>query len=334
MKKFLFYGIAHFFLLLIFTYKEYLKEPKFYAVLLATTQNNGLHLLHTLFIMYLVFLASKILISLSIGPIRTVEISTVNDHCFLFLTDILLVVTIFSDDLCIQNMIVFTFLIAHKCINWIATERIKQTVNQDTYLLILTILITSSLLSLTSLFSAISKPSLYILFAFEFGIVSLASIRNLFYSFVYEHRNKTNYIFIIDISYIFLRLISVIGFFIFTSLNFRIPFNLFREALSTLKMLHKKINNFIQYKRISKELNKCSDSAGDGQCPICFCDMTLGKKISCGHVFHLDCLKTWVETSEVCPICRRQMFRNNSEIVMNTGTERITGIPIEFDDNE
>ena len=121
-----------------------------------------------------------------------------------------------------------------------------------------------------------------------------------------------------------MRLLSVTAFFVFTALNFRIPFKLFREALSTMKMLYKKINTFIAYKRISKELYKCEDVVGDLQCPICFVEMEVGKKISCGHVFHLECLKTWVETSEVCPICRREMFRSTGEVVFNTGTERIT----------
>ncbi|KAM0686856.1 E3 ubiquitin-protein ligase synoviolin [Conglomerata obtusa] len=332
MKKFLYFGVAHFILLAILTYREYLKDPKLYAIFLATTQNNGLHLLHTLFIMYVILILSKLILSVTLGQIRSIEVTAVNDNCFLFLTDILLVITIFNDDLCIQNLIIFTLLMALKCINWITTERIKQFISHKTYVLITITLFVSLLLSITSLSSALYRPSLCILFAFEFGVVFLSCIRNICISLSNENPNRTIYNFIIDITYIFLRLVAVTSFFLFTAMNFRIPFNLFREALSTLKMLYKKINSLVQYNRLSKELHRCEDVRSEQTCPICFVDMEVGKKISCGHIFHLDCLKTWVEGSDVCPICRREMFKNIGHVTYNTENERITGIPIMFDD--
>jgi E3 ubiquitin-protein ligase synoviolin len=31
------------------------------------------------------------------------------------------------------------------------------------------------------------------------------------------------------------------------------------------------------------------------------------KKLGCGHVFHLHCLRSWLERQQNCPICRRSV---------------------------
>ena len=45
------------------------------------------------------------------------------------------------------------------------------------------------------------------------------------------------------------------------------------------------------------------------ECPICLEDMNhknMKVLISCGHRFHLKCIKIWYETSEKCPCCRKK----------------------------
>ncbi|SCV15967.1 related to ERAD-associated E3 ubiquitin-protein ligase HRD1 [Nakaseomyces glabratus] len=39
------------------------------------------------------------------------------------------------------------------------------------------------------------------------------------------------------------------------------------------------------------------------------------KKLPCGHVLHLSCLKNWMERSQTCPICRLPVFDENGEIL-------------------
>ena len=39
-------------------------------------------------------------------------------------------------------------------------------------------------------------------------------------------------------------------------------------------------------------------------CIICLEEMTVAKKLSCGHVFHLACLRRWIEQNLKCPTCR------------------------------
>jgi len=137
-------------------------------------------------------------------------------------------------------------------------------------------------------------------------------------------------VFMIDIVFLVCRLIAVILFFMYTTINFRLPFNLFREGLSTIRMLYKKVTQYMAYLRITRELEKLPDTQSDSSgCPICFGEMDVGKRIPCGHVFHGECLRQWVEGSEYCPICRRGMFR---DVVFESGDERVTGVEIEYDE--
>lgn len=39
------------------------------------------------------------------------------------------------------------------------------------------------------------------------------------------------------------------------------------------------------------------------------------KKLPCGHILHLNCLKNWMERSQTCPICRLPVFDDRGDIL-------------------
>ena len=41
-----------------------------------------------------------------------------------------------------------------------------------------------------------------------------------------------------------------------------------------------------------------------GDCLICREGMDSAKKLPCGHMFHLDCLRMWLQHQQSCPLCR------------------------------
>jgi len=45
----------------------------------------------------------------------------------------------------------------------------------------------------------------------------------------------------------------------------------------------------------------------DTTCIVCLEEMLLAKKLKCGHLFHLNCLRTWIEHNVVCPACRAEI---------------------------
>ncbi|KAJ6291165.1 hypothetical protein OIU76_023259 [Salix suchowensis] len=44
--------------------------------------------------------------------------------------------------------------------------------------------------------------------------------------------------------------------------------------------------------------------ASDATCIICREEMTTAKKLLCGHLFHVHCLRSWLERQHTCPTCR------------------------------
>jgi len=55
--------------------------------------------------------------------------------------------------------------------------------------------------------------------------------------------------------------------------------------------------------------------AGKDPCPVCFEDYTNGDEIAwskngnCSHVYHVNCILTWLMKHDDCPICRSKYFQ-------------------------
>merc|ERR1719253_85509 len=53
------------------------------------------------------------------------------------------------------------------------------------------------------------------------------------------------------------------------------------------------------------------DIQGDNdECTICFDKLSVGDaalRVPCGHLFHEDCARKWLETSNQCPVCRYEL---------------------------
>ncbi len=59
------------------------------------------------------------------------------------------------------------------------------------------------------------------------------------------------------------------------------------------------------YSTISNILNISNDI-----CSICmddFKDIETAGRIKCGHVFHINCLSTWINVKKNCPLCRKAL---------------------------
>ncbi|KAG8381502.1 hypothetical protein BUALT_Bualt06G0128500 [Buddleja alternifolia] len=63
----------------------------------------------------------------------------------------------------------------------------------------------------------------------------------------------------------------------------------------------------------------------DDECAICREPMAKAKKLSCNHLFHLACLRSWLDQglteSYSCPTCRKPFFAGRSERVNTSATE-------------
>mmetsp|Transcript_13201 Transcript_13201/g.22389 ORF Transcript_13201/g.22389 Transcript_13201/m.22389 type:complete len:119 (-) Transcript_13201:67-423(-) len=48
-------------------------------------------------------------------------------------------------------------------------------------------------------------------------------------------------------------------------------------------------------------------------CSVCITDFQLSQKglfLPCGHIFHPDCIKPWLQDHNTCPVCRTELPQN------------------------
>ena len=67
-----------------------------------------------------------------------------------------------------------------------------------------------------------------------------------------------------------------------------------------------------QIKKIPKIIyNKNRFGKDDNKCVVCQYEFKNGEevtKLSCGHLFHSECVDTWLSTNKVCPMCHKEII--------------------------
>jgi len=60
----------------------------------------------------------------------------------------------------------------------------------------------------------------------------------------------------------------------------------------------------------------------DCNCAICQEKIERGKKLPCGHIFHLKCLQDWMRYRQICPMCRTELTSDRSR---NQNAQNVRG---------
>lgn len=121
--------------------------------------------------------------------------------------------------------------------------------------------------------------------------------------------------------------------------NYGVPLHLIRELYETFRNFKIRIADYIRYRKITSNMNDRFPDAtpeelnawvvwnklfcafflhnhfhhilwscrSDATCIICREEMTTAKKLICGHLFHVHCLRSWLERQHTCPTCRAQV---------------------------
>ncbi|CAK7919069.1 hypothetical protein CAAN3_26S00826 [[Candida] anglica] len=152
--------------------------------------------------------------------------------------------------------------------------------------------------------------------------------------------NKAYYIKAIDIASAVLKAVSHLGFIylLMVTSNLSLPISMLSGTYSSLVQIYKEFSQLLLFIESSKKLDTLLPNAtsvdlesGDNLCSICREDMhavdegsetshkqvsarKFPKKLPCGHIIHMGCLKEWLERSEFCPLCRRKVFVSAADI--------------------
>ena len=377
--------------------RAYYERPNFYSAAVYISQSTG----------SLMFLVNLMLIvaasfgyglqRLFYGPLRPIETEQLYDKAWFAVSETLLAMTIFRDDIGLWFFTMFLCLLAGKVWQWIGEGRVEFLEQQPPAnpRLFHTRLASSLILSVfldvfmtqycvSSILSA-ARPGVMVMFGFEYVLLAIASISTLMrYGLslvelavtqrqekardearrvareqarqqaaaegaeapaeveedddeadVPGWEEKGRWVFYLDLATDFVKASVYLGFFTVLMTFYGIPIHIMRDLFMSVRSLIKRINDFIQYRNATRDMNtRYPDATGDDLsreniCIVCREEMRpwtppgaegtqagrrvderqRPKKLPCGHILHFSCLRSWLERQQVCPTCRRPVLR-------------------------
>ncbi|XP_051203631.1 ERAD-associated E3 ubiquitin-protein ligase HRD1 isoform X2 [Lolium perenne] len=302
-----------------------------------------------------------------LGPLREAEAERLNEQAWREAVEVLFAVTIFRQEFSLAFLVMVAALLLVKALHWLAHKRVEYiettpSVPALSHARIVSfmafLLVVDCIFLWNSLGSLIHKreASVAIFFSFEYMILATSTI-STFLKYVFyvsdmlmegQWEKKAVYTFYLELISDLVHLSLYMLFFIAIFLNYGVPLHLIRELYETFRNFRIRISDYVRYRKITSNMNErfpdaTTDelTASDATCIICREEMTTAKKLLCGHLFHVHCLRSWLERQHTCPTCRAPIIppdngraassaqQHGAQPVAGTGTSTSGGAPSE-----
>ncbi|KAA8533482.1 hypothetical protein F0562_031084 [Nyssa sinensis] len=265
-----------------------------------------------------------------LGSLREAEVERLNEQSWREVMEILFAITIFRQDFSVTFLALVTALLLIKALHWLAQKRVEYIETTPSVPMLSHIRIVSFLgflLLLDSLFLYNSveyliqtrQASVSLFFSFEYMILATTTV-STFVKYVFyvsdmlmegQWERKAVYTFYLELIRDLLHLSMYLCFFLVIFMNYGVPLHLIRELYETFRNFKVRVADYIRYRKITSNMNDHFPDAtpeelnvSDATCIICREEMTTAKKLICGHLFHVHCLRSWLERQNTCPTCR------------------------------
>lgn len=265
-----------------------------------------------------------------LGNLREAEVERLNEQSWREVMEILFAITIFRQDFSVTFLAMVTALLLIKALHWLAQKRVEYiettpTVTTLSHIRIVSFMGFLLLLDSIFLYSSLKhliqtwQASVSLFFAFEYMILATTTV-SIFVKYVFyvtdilmegQWDKKPVFTFYLDLVRDLLHLSMYLCFFFVIFVNYGIPLHLIRELYETFRNFKARIADYIRYRKITSNMNDRFPeatpeelNASDATCIICREEMTAAKKLICGHLFHVHCLRSWLERQHTCPTCR------------------------------
>ncbi|CAA0825532.1 ERAD-associated E3 ubiquitin-protein ligase HRD1A [Striga hermonthica] len=272
----------------------------------------------------------KLTKKLFLGTLREAEVERLNEQSWREVTEILFAITIFRQEFSVTFLAMVTALLLIKSLHWLAQKRVEYIETTPTVPKLSHIRITSFmgfLLLIDSIFLYDSikylietrQASVALFFSFEYIILAITTV-STFVKYIFhvsdmlmegQWEKKAVYTFYLELIRDLIHLALCMCFFLVIFLNYGVPLHLIRELYETFRNFKIRVADYIRYRKIASNMNdRFLDAspeelnATDATCIICREEMTVAKKLICGHLFHVHCLRSWLERQNTCPTCR------------------------------
>ncbi|XP_057463485.1 ERAD-associated E3 ubiquitin-protein ligase HRD1B-like isoform X2 [Actinidia eriantha] len=265
-----------------------------------------------------------------LGSLREAEMERLNEQSWREVMEILFALTIFRQDFSVAFLTMVTALLLIKALHWLAQKRVEYiettpSVTTLSHVRIVSFMGFLLLIDSIFLYSSIKyliqtrKASVSFFFSFEYMILA-TTIVSTFVKYVFyvsdmlmegQWERKPVYTFYLELVRDLLHLSMYLCFFFVIFTNYGVPLHLIRDLYETFRNFRVRVADYIRYRKITSNMNdRFPDAtpeelnASDATCIICREEMTTAKRLSCGHLFHVHCLRSWLERQHTCPTCR------------------------------
>lgn len=311
----------------VLVYAIYSRE-QFYPIILFLVTSKVSFVINANMLLAIAILVGRIGSYVFLGNLREVEIELLYERAKYTITETCLALTIFRNELSPPIIALFGALLFLKAFHWLASSRIDyldqvMPASRWTHFRLCFLIATIAICDVGTTYSCVEYTikngrSVFILFGFEFGLLCI-SVFNLVIRFVLHvidsHLNnglvsKGLFVMILDLLCDALRFVTYVFFFCLVFVYYGLPIHIIREVWMAFYGFQRRLVSFIRYLKLTQNLDERFDSAtaeelaGAGDCLICREAMESGKKLPCSHIFHLDCLRMWLQHQQSCPLCR------------------------------
>ncbi|VVA97805.1 unnamed protein product [Arabis nemorensis] len=265
-----------------------------------------------------------------LGSLREAEVERLNEQAWRELMEILFAITIFRQDFSSGFLPLVVTLLLIKALHWLAQKRVEYiettpSVPKLAHVRIVSfmgfLLLVDSLFMYSSVRHLIQsrQASVSLFFSFEYMILATTTVA-IFVKYVFyvtdmimdgQWEKKPVYTFYLELIRDLLHLSMYICFFFVIFMNYGVPLHLLRELYETFRNFQIRVSDYLRYRKITSNMNERFPdatpeelTASDATCIICREEMTNAKKLICGHLFHVHCLRSWLERQQTCPTCR------------------------------
>ncbi|GAB7344676.1 hypothetical protein MBLNU457_3157t1 [Dothideomycetes sp. NU457] len=148
---------------------------------------------------------------------------------------------------------------------------------------------------------------------------------------------KRRYLFGLELATDFIKIIVYTVFFTISLTFIGLPMHIMRDVYLTFASFTKRIHDYSNYRKATHDMNSrypdatAQELGNENTCIVCREAMIpweetqqqpggaaalrrsineglRAKKLPCGHILHLRCLKAWLERQQACPTCRRPVI--------------------------
>lgn len=268
-----------------------------------------------------------------LGDLRAQEMELLSDNIRPTIMSLLFFLTIFRTQFYSTFIAAIVLLVFTKAAHWVTEARVhymEQSPSDSNWtyvrlgsLIVLLFLLDMTVVLWTASKTLITGPSLVLLFGFEYCIlaVSCASMMVLFVLNLISIRReqtwhaKGSYVLYLEFCGSALQSLIYLAFFFIIFRHYGIPLHIIRSMYLTFASFYKSLSKLITYRRAISQMDQRYPDAtveelenADSVCIVCRDEMQVGKKLPCGHILHLECLRSWLQQDPTCPLCRKSVI--------------------------